>query len=539
MNSRMEARCYGKQLVTLLLLFTLVISGQSFGQFTVMAQQLGRGADNALSVPLYKSRVVSLDAPAKRISVGNPQIADILILRSTQLYVLGKDLGTTNVLLWDSADRLIGTVSVEVTHDLQALKAKFHSLMPNESISVYSAQRNIVLAGRVSNVGNMNAAIRIAEGYFKTGGSSRSGSSEGATQFAAKNVAEDEVGEVINMLSVGGAQQVMLEVKVAEIARTELKRLDVRFNSILTRSSTWNVGGVNGGASFPDALIRQQSIITIPDGAGGFVNVLDEFEGRIPVFGEPAPFGPVIDEFLPNPMTIQDKGLFASFLNENFLFNIAFDAAKEKGLAKILAEPTLTTQTGQQAEFLSGGEFPIPVPSGDDGVTVEFKEFGVGVKFVPLVLDAGRINLKLNISVSELIDSNNLSITSNGVSQTFLVPRLTKRSAQSTVELADGQTIGIAGLINENLRETITKFPGLGDIPGIGALFRSQAFQKGETELLILVTPHLVKPMIPGEIRLPTDKFREPSDLEFFLGGQLEGRRGKRRGSSSYGHDLN
>jgi pilus assembly protein CpaC len=504
------------------------MSGEAFSQVLIAAQQLGRGAENALSVPLYKSRVVSLDAPAKRISVGNAEIADILILRSTQLYVLGKDLGTTNVLLWDSSDRLIGTVSVEVTHDLQAIKAKLHSLMPNEAISVYSAQRNIILSGRVSNVANMNAAIRVAEGYFKA---SKKGSASGdGTQFAAQNVSDDVVGEVINMLSVGGAQQVMLEVKVAEISRTELKSLDVRFNTILRGSERWNFGGVNGGASFPDAIIRQSTVL--PDGS------IDTFTGRIPVFSEDAPFGPVIDEFAPNPMTITDKGFFASLLTENALFNLAFDAAKEKGLAKILAEPTLTTQTGQQAEFLSGGEFPIPVPQGDDGVTVEFKEFGVGVRFLPLVLDAGRINLKLNISVSELIEANSLAITSNGVSQTFVVPRLTKRSAQSTVELADGQTIGIAGLINENLRETIRKFPGLGDIPGLGALFRSQSFQKGETELLILVTPHLVKPMLPGEIRLPTDKFHEPSDIDFFLGGQLEGRASNESESSSYGHDL-
>ena len=530
MNLRMDTKCRRMPLVALFLFSALVMSGQAFSQVTLMAQQLGRGADNALSVPLYKSRVVSLDAPAKRISVGNAEIADILILRSTQLYVLGKDLGTTNVLLWDSSDRLIGTVSVEVTHDLQALKAKLHSLLPNEAISVYSAQRNIVLSGRVSNVGNMNAAIRVAEGYFKkSSGSAASG--RDATQFAAKNISDDSVGEVINMLSVGGAQQVMLEVKVAEIARTELKSLDVRFNTIIRGSERWNFGGVNGGASFPDAVIRQVTVL--PDGS------IDRFTGRIPIFFEDAPFGPVIDEFLPNPMSITDKGFFASLLTENALFNLAFDAAKEKGLAKILAEPTLTTQTGQQAEFLSGGEFPIPVPAGNDKVTIEFKEFGVGVKFLPLVLDAGRINLKLNITVSELIEANSLAVTSDGVSQTFVVPRLTKRSAQSTVELADGQTIGIAGLINENLRETVTKFPGLGDIPGLGALFRSQSFQKGETELLILVTPHLVKPMLPGEIRLPTDKFQEPSDLEFFLNGQLEGRASKESDSSPYGHDVN
>lgn len=512
-------------LAALLLMGAAMLSGQALGQSTSTAQQLGRGAEQTLLVPLYKSRVVALDAPAKRISVGNPEIADILILRATQLYVLGKDLGTTNVLLWDSSDRLIGTVSVEVTHDLQALKAKLHSLMPNEKISVYSAQRNIVLAGRVSNVGNMNAAIRIAEGYFKEAGNKSAGgvggAADGSTQFAAKNTSDDKVGEVINMLSVGGAQQVMLEVVVAEIARTELKTLDFRFNTIFRNSSRWTVGGVNGGASFPDALFGEDLL-------------------RTPVFDTlNTPIGPVIDEFLPNPLSIDDKGLFATFLDENFLFNMAFDAAKENGLAKILAEPTLTTQTGQQAEFLSGGEFPIPVPQGDDGITVEFKEFGIGVKFLPLVLDAGRINLKLNISVSELIDANNLAISVDGVSQSFLIPRLTKRSAQSTVELADGQTIGIAGLINENLRETITKFPGLGDIPGLGALFKSQSFQKGETELLILVTPHLAKPMLPGEISLPTDNFQEPSDLEFFLGGRMEGRASKETETSPYGHDIN
>ncbi|MGI9391404.1 MAG: type II and III secretion system protein family protein [Boseongicola sp.] len=510
--------------IILVLISAAMLSEQAFAQATTTSQQLGRAGERALLVPLYKSRVVALDAPAKRVSVGNPEIADILILRSTQLYVLGKDLGTTNVLLWDRDDRLIGTVSVEVTHDLQALKAKLHNLMPNEDISVYSAQRNIVLAGRVSNVGNMNAAIRIAEGYFKEaentpGGGA--GSGDGATQFAAKNTAEDKVGEVVNMLSVGGAQQVMLEVKVAEIARTELKTLDVRFNTILRGSERWNWGGVNGGATFPDALFGN-----------------DEFRVPVPGFDGNAPLGPVIDEFMPNPLEIADKGFFASLLTENALFNLAFDAAKEKGLAKILAEPTLTTQTGQQAEFLSGGEFPIPVPQGNDSVTIVFKEFGIGVKFLPLVLDAGRINLKLNISVSELIDANNLAISIDGVSQSFLIPRLTKRSAQSTVELADGQTIGIAGLINENLRETVTKFPGLGEIPGLGALFRSQSFQKGETELLILVTPHLVKPMVPGDIRLPTDKFQEPSDWEFFLGGQLEGR-ANRDPESSYGHEIN
>ncbi len=467
--------------------------------------RLGGGAEDSMDVPIYKSRTVVLTESASRVSVGNPDIADILILRSTQLYVLGKDLGTTNVLLWDKNDNLIGTLNVEVTHDLQSLKEKLYRLLPDQKIEVYSAQRNIVLAGHVSNVIDMNAALRIAQGYF--------------TQIAAAVQTETfdlesgvsrredkSVGEVINLMSVGGVQQVMLEVKVAEISRTELKRLDVRFNSILQGNSKWKWGGVNGGATFPDALFAPGEV-------------------RVPVFGNDAPFGPVIDEFAPNDLLIQDKGFFASFLSQNALFNMAFDAAKENGLAKILAEPTLVTQSGHEAQFLSGGEFPIPVPRGLEGTTIEFKEFGVGIKFLPFVLDSGRISIKLGITVSELVSDNSVIVSSDGVSSTFLIPSLTKRSAQSTVELADGQTIGIAGLINENVREVVTKFPGLGNIPLLGALFRSQEFRKGETELLILVTPHLAKPLMPADVQLPTDEYVDPGDFGWYLSGQMGGSR--------------
>jgi len=469
--------------------------------------------EDNFQVPLYKSRVITIDSPASRISVGNPDIADILILRASQLYILGKDLGTTNVFLWDRSDFLIGAVEIEVTHDLQSLKKKLYDLLPNEEIEVHSAQRNIVLSGNVSNVGNMEAALRIARGYFAQF------SAVDSTEFEQESGSasdESSLGEVINLMSVGGVQQVMLEVKVAEISRTELRRLDVRFNAILQGSDRWNWGGVNGGATFPDAVFPPGDL-------------------RIPVFGNSAPFGPAVDEFAPNDLFIEDKGLFASLLTGNALFNVAFDAAKENGLAKILAEPTLTTQTGQEAEFLSGGEFPIPVPRGDDGVTIEFKEFGVGVKFLPVVLDSKRINLKLNINVSELVSGNTVGINVDGVTSTFLIPSLTKRSAVSTVELADGQTIGIAGLINENLREVVTKFPGLGDIPGIGALFRSQEFIKGETELLILVTPHLAKPLGRDDIRLPTDGFADPSDLSWYTLGRLEGNSSSTSNSTSTG----
>jgi pilus assembly protein CpaC len=279
----------------------------------------------------------------------------------------------------------------------------------------------------------------------------------------------------------------------------------MKFNGIDVGGSRWNIGAVNGGATFPDALFEPNDV-------------------RIPIFTEDAPFGPVIDEFMPNPLSIEDTGFFASLLTGNGLLNLTLDAAKEEGLARILAEPTLTTLSGQEARFLSGGEFPIPVPQGLNGITVEFKEFGVGLQFVPVVLGSGHVNLKLNISVSELTSANNVVLSSDGSTSSFLVPSLAKRSASATVELMDGQTMGIAGLINEDLREVVNKFPGLGSIPVLGNLFRSQQFLKGETELVILVTPRLARPLPKDRIRLPTDDFIEPGNMEFYLLGRMEGK---------------
>ncbi|MGH6934192.1 MAG: type II and III secretion system protein family protein, partial [Dongiaceae bacterium] len=178
---------------------------------------------------------------------------------------------------------------------------------------------------------------------------------------------------------------------------------------------------------------------------------------------------------------------------------------------------------GQEAEFLSGGQFPIPVSNGRDGTTIEFKKFGVGLKFVPVVLSDGRINLKINVSVSELVDTASIILQIPGSSLRTFVPSLRERSASATVELGDGQSMGLAGLLDDNLRELVTKFPGLGDIPVLGALFRSSQFQKGQTELVILVTPHLARPVAPGSVTLPTDKFIEPSDADFYWKGKLEG----------------
>lgn len=442
-------------------------------------------------VPLNKSYVFSLSQPASKISVGNPEVADILLLSRRQLYVVGKSLGTTNVVLWDREKSGVAVMNIEVVHDLETLKAKLHEILPHERIAVYSSQGAIVLNGEVSSLGKMDAALNLARSFLPQ-------------QKGKEGGAEGDEG-LINLMNVGGAQQVMLEVKVAEIARSVLKRLKIDFHAF-NPSSRWSVGAVNGGARFPN-FVNQDGL-------------------ELPLTFKGNPVGPNLDLFEPNTPTISAAGLFFSYLSGGFLMNATIDAAKNNNLVKILAEPTLTAQTGQEAAFLSGGEFPIPVPQGglSNAITVKFKEFGIGLKFLPVVLDSGHINLKTAVSVSELSSDAALFIDVAGSSSRFSIPSLTTRKASTTLELSDGQTMGIAGLISDNLRENVDKLPGLGDIPVLGALFRSQNFRKDQTELVIFVTPHLARPIAPQQVRLPTDAFVEPSDLEFYLMGRLEAR---------------
>ncbi|MDC0663753.1 type II and III secretion system protein family protein [Marinobacter sp. SS21] len=450
------------------------------------------GEPISVNVPMNQSQVLDFPNPVKRLSVGNPEIADVVVVRSRQVYVLGKSRGTTNVMLWDNNDQLQGVLNIAVTHDLQTLKANLHDLLPSESIQVRSANDTIVLSGEVTNASSVDAAMRLASSF--------------------SGVNEDGQGwPILNMMQVGGAQQVMLDVKVAEVSRSLVKRLDVQFDVLNMASSSLKVGAVKGGALFPDAFFQQP-------GVG---------EVRIPALpGIRTPIGPMIDEFAPVTKSIEDAGIFASYQNGDYLLNSVIDAANREGTAKILAEPNLTTLTGEEARFLAGGEFPIPVPQGDGGITIDHKEFGVSLGFLPVVLDSGAINLKVDVAVSDLVNDNSIVVgvgEAGQVSAQFFVPALVKRSASSTLELGNGQTIAIAGMLNESLRENVSKFPGLGDIPILGALFRSQEFIKDQTELVIFVTARLARPITPEEIRLPTGNFVEPSDIGFYLLGRLHG----------------
>jgi pilus assembly protein CpaC len=225
------------------------------------------------------------------------------------------------------------------------------------------------------------------------------------------------------------------------------------------------------------------------------------------------------------------------FSSGNSTWTGLIDALKEDGLVKVLAEPTLIALSGQSANFLAGGEFPIPVPQGLGTVAIEYKTFGVGLNFTPTVLSEDVINIKVAPEVSELDFSTAVQFSG------FVVPGITTRQASTTVELADGQSFAIAGLLRDSVKEQVSKFPLLGDIPILGALFRSQSFLKNETELIIIITPHLVKPLNMAKQTLPTDFYIEPSDAEFYIEGRMEGRengqpavRGKLDGD--FGHTM-
>ncbi len=439
-----------------LLILVFVIS-----QLTISLQVLAGGptasVDDSVKIPIFKSRNLTMDQPVHRVSVGNPDIADILILRSKELYIVGKKLGTTNMMVWDKNDKLVDVVNLEVTHDLNSLRQRLHQYLPNENIGVQTSQGQLVVSGESSSLAKMNTAVELARAY------------------AQASEVDKSKSEVLNMISIGGGQQVMLEVTVAEVSTEIARQLD--------SNMIFGLYGAEGGAG-------------VISGGDLFATIAN---GNIPFI---------------------DKGFVAAFLDGDMLFSFALDIAKKHGLAKVLAEPNITALSGQKAEFLSGGEFPVPVPS-REGTTIEYRDFGVGVGFVPTILDSGKINLNLKVLVSEISNTNSVGITPIGSTSTLLVPSLVKRTAETTVELADGQTIAIGGLLSDNLRESVNKIPGLGDIPVLGQLFTSQEFVSGQSELMIMVTPRLVRPFNKSGMPLPTDGFVPASDLEFYLLGQM------------------
>lgn len=417
-------------------------------------------APQKINLVVGKSIVIDSPISVKRVSLAAPEIADTIVLSPQQIYLVGKAVGTTNLTLWGGDDRLFTVVDLEVSLDVSGLKGKLHVILPGENIRVMAAHDAITLSGGVSSTAKLSQALALAEAH------------------APK--------KVINMLEVAGIHQVMLEVRVAEMSRSLLRRLGINFTHA-TRSGDFGM-----------SLLHNLSAVVKPSDA-----IL--FPTRVPA---DAPFGMGLSAAL--------NALFRLHKGDNTWTGF-IDALKENGLLKVLAEPTLVALSGQTANFLAGGEFPIPVPQERGVITIIFKTFGVGLAFTPTVFNHNRIGMTVTPEVSELDFSNALAVAG------FLVPAITTRRASTVIELADGQSFAIAGLLRENVREVISKFPVLGDIPILGALFRSSSFQKNETELIIIVTPRLVKPLDIAQQTLPTDQYIEPTDVEFYLMGKPEG----------------
>jgi pilus assembly protein CpaC len=421
-----------------------------------------------LTVGVGKSVILDIQALIKEYRVDGPEIADIFPLGPHEARLMGKTPGVTFLRLLQEGDRPYAVLGVEVTPDMSGLKMKLHEILPDETgIKVTATQDSITLSGTVSGPGYMTQALALVQSYAPRDREGRP--------------------KVVNLLEIAGVQQVMIEVRVSEMSRTLTKQLGFNFSTISSSGKQFGVSTLNSLTSFP---------------SGGF----------------PA-----------NPLSVSSSvnGVL-SFLGNGATWTAFIDALQDNGLLRVLAEPTLITLSGKSANFLAGGEFPVPVPQPGITaiVTIQYKPFGVGLNFTPTVLSDGRINMIIAPEVSELDFSQAVSL------QGYIIPSITTRRVSTTVELADGQSFAIAGLLQEEIKEDIQKFPLLGSIPILGALFRSSSFTKSETELVILVTPHLVKPLDLSKQTLPTDAFVEPDDFEFYLEGRLEGRDGGKAASA-------
>ena len=436
-----------KPVLTALAALALAGAGMSAPAFAQDAIHAG-----TIEVPVNKSQVVSADRAIARAMVGNAEVADVLPISEQSVYVLGKKFGTTSLTLYDKSNRVIAVMDIEVGPDVEGLRTQLADLVPGQPIEARISAGNVVLTGLVNDPGAAARAAQLAKAYAGE--------------------------QVINMLQVGGSQQVMLEVKFAEVNRQIGERLGV------------SGFGLNNSGTFSGA---------IGEGAG-----LSAQNGLT--------LGAIVDSF-----GVLTKSFNIGALN----IDATLDILERRGLSKTLAEPTLVALSGERASFLAGGEFPIPVAQssgggsggGSSAITVEFKPFGVSLGFTPTVLSDNVISLVVEPEVSS-IDSS-ASVTVNGLT----VPGLQTRRASTTVELRDGESFAIAGLLRNDFSTTVKQLPLLGSIPILGALFRSSSFQKGETELMIVVTPRLVAPIRPQQVRLPTDRIADPKPSDVFTTG--------------------
>lgn len=416
------------------------------------------GVSSALNVPMNRAVVVESDEPFAELSIANPGIADISTLSDRTIYVLGKAPGRTTLTLLGADGRLITNVEVQVTPDVAEFKERLRQILPNEPVEVRTANDGIVLSGVVSSAAALDRALDLAQRYAPE--------------------------RVSNLMSVGGTQQVMLKVRFAEMQRSVTKSL----------STSLGIGGSLIGGDLGTAI----GTGVLSDGA----NFASVFDGDLTT-------SPTSPNTRTGAMTF---GFDVGALE----FAVMIEALENKGMVRTLAEPNLTALSGQEASFLAGGEYPIPISDGAGGVVIDYKPFGVELTFTPTVVEGDLINIQLEAAVSALDTAATFgdgSITVNSFK---------RRETKTTVEMRDGQSFAIAGLLQDDFRDLNGQVPWLGDIPILGALFRSADYERSQSELVIIITPHLVTPTRGEALVLPTDRIRPPSDGDLFLHGRTE-----------------
>ena len=416
------------------------------------AQPVAARPSETLNLSQGTGTLVRLSAPMTDVFVANDQIADVQVRSSTQLYVFGKQSGETTIYATTKNGRVAYAATVRVGSNTGSLDEMMRLAMPDAAIQVTPMNNLVLLTGTVASPGDVEEAQRLVQAYVG-----------GTTQ-------------VVSRLRSATPLQVALRVKIAEVNRTLLKEVGV------------NLLGIGNNFS-----VAQGEGIYVPPA------------GVVPEAGKDAT-GQVIRSIIGTTIGIQ-KSLFGLDIISRL------QLAETDGLVTTLAEPTLTALSGETASFLAGGEFPVPISQSLGSVTIEYKQYGVGLAFTPFVLADGRISMRVRPEVSEL--SSEGSIRLNG----FNVPALTTRRAETTVELGSGQSFMIAGLLRNSNTNNIDKAPFLGDIPILGALFRSTSFRRQETELVIIVTPYLVRP-VSGQLASPADGYRAPTDVQRIFGNK-------------------
>ncbi|MCH2163828.1 MAG: type II and III secretion system protein family protein [Marinovum sp.] len=417
------------------------------------------GTSSTLAVSMNRAVVVESDTPFAELSIANPSIADISSLSDRTIYVLGKAPGLTTLTLLDATGRLITNVDVRVAPDISEFKQRLAQILPGERIDVRTANDGIVLSGTISSTAKLNRALSLAERYAPE--------------------------RVSNLMTVGGVQQVMLKVRFAEMQRSVAKELDASL-------AIGDVANRAGTAAFGTgrAALRGTYTSILGSGANG----------------------------IPSTTTGDTAGSF-NFQIDTGVIEIAvlLEALERKGVVRTLAEPNLTALSGQEASFLAGGEYPVPVAQTNNQITIEFKPFGVELSFIPTVIDGDLINLQMKSAVSSIDPTNGYTLAN------LTIDAFRRREATTTVELRDGESFAIAGLLLDDFTDINQQIPWLGDVPVLGALFRSASYQRDQSELVIIVTPHLVTPTRGDALVLPTDRIRPPSERELFLAGKVTG----------------